>query len=256
MATKVCSKCKAEKSLDEYYKQRHGKMAKCKTCCKLAAKNNRIAKYGIRTRIKNTYKSGELIIESSVLGEFAIRYDEDDEETLKGYSWRAVPLGHCGEYYAVATIPHPDGGYGRPHADGRARKRLATIMMHRFIMNTGVGKVVDHKNGDTLDNRKENLQNCSRIENGQNRGKTKKNTSGFKGVSKMKRKFKLAKPWEARITHNKKQIFLGTFATPEEAAEAYDRKACELWDIVSPERQLNFPERYEEYMEELCLLEN
>ena len=90
MATKVCSKCKAEKSLDEYYKQRHGKMAKCKTCCKLAAKNNRIAKYGIRTRIKNTYKSGELIIESSVLGEFAIRYDEDDEETLKGYSWRAA----------------------------------------------------------------------------------------------------------------------------------------------------------------------
>ena len=46
-------------------------------------------------------------------------------------------------------------------------------MLHRLIVNCPKGKVVDHINGNTLDNRKENLRICSKLENQYNQKKHK-----------------------------------------------------------------------------------
>ena len=75
---------------------------------------------------------------------------------------------------------------------------------------------VDHINGDKLDNRKENLRVCTHRENGKNQKISINNTSGYKGV------FANHKNWQAVIGVDGKPIYLGTYPSPEKAAEAYD----------------------------------
>lgn len=68
-------------------------------------------------------------------------------------------------------------GYARSDV---GRKR---VYMHRFILDLKSNKVVDHKNRDGLDNRKNNLRIANQSLNLANQKKNNKNTSGFKGVS-------------------------------------------------------------------------
>ena len=189
----------------------------------------------------------ELIIESPTHGRVVVLYDADDEEKILAHRWcviQRVIHGHLGHLYVSTGIPHPDGEWYYPPGGGRRRRRRTTLQLHRLIMNTPKGMHTDHINGDTLDNRKENLRVATREENGRNRGKARTNTSGFKGVVYVKKKKdminELSKPWQAQVKHNGKYIYLGMFATPEEAGKAYDDKAKELWNIVGP-RMLNFP---------------
>jgi hypothetical protein len=92
--------------------------------------------------------------------------------------------------------------------------------------------VVDHINGDTLDNRRANLRVCTKSENNRNRRKLHPTTSRFKGV------YKNTKPWIALIECNGKQFVLGRFASEEEAALAYDKAAKEHFGSFA---RLNFP---------------
>jgi len=78
---------------------------------------------------------------------------------------------------------------------------------------------IDHVDGNGLNNQKANLRVASHAENCANRRINRNNTSGFKGVSKNKER------WQAYIRVAYRQIHLGYFDTPEEAAEAYDRAA-------------------------------
>jgi hypothetical protein len=99
-----------------------------------------------------------------------------------------------------------------------------TIRMHRVILGAQPGECVDHRNRDTLDNRRENLRICTDAENRRNRGKQCNNTSGFKGVCWNKRCHK----WQARIMIDGNLINLGCFTIPEEAAVAYNSAAIRL----------------------------
>jgi hypothetical protein len=102
-------------------------------------------------------------------------------------------------------------------------------ILARYIMNCPKGMVVDHINGNRLDNRKSNLRICTQFQNTKNRFKSRSNKSGYKGVSFFKAKYPLKKPWVAEIVYNYKRISLGYFYTKEDAAKAYNKKAIELF---------------------------
>lgn len=102
--------------------------------------------------------------------------------------------------------------------------------MHRAIM----GGLADHKNGDTLDNRRSNLRQATAQQNTWNRARASNNTSGFKGVCPRKDRG----TWLAAIRYNEKLKKLGTFHSKEAAAMAYDRAARALFGEFAA---LNFP---------------
>jgi len=97
------------------------------------------------------------------------------------------------------------------------------IQLHRFILGLGKyedgGVIVDHKDGDGLNNMRRNLRSSNQSQNGMNRAVPLNNKTGYKGVSfdKVNNKYR------ATInTKEKGQISLGRFKTPEEAAISYN----------------------------------
>lgn len=79
--------------------------------------------------------------------------------------------------------------------------------------------VVDHRDGDSLNNRWDNLREASKSQDNWNKGKQKNNTTGFKGVSRYKGRYL------AQIAAHGKGMHLGLFDTPEEAHAAYAEAA-------------------------------
>lgn len=114
--------------------------------------------------------------------------------------------------------------------EGYAFNAKYKISLARFLVFGGVeeakgkGKIlVDHKSGDTLDNRRENLRKCSVKENNRNRiGKTGKE---YKGACYYPYRGKGKEKWLARIRVDNQLIHLGYFDTPEQAALVYNRAA-------------------------------
>ena len=110
------------------------------------------------------------------------------------------------------------------------------IKLHRFILNVKLGQMVDHIDGNPLNNRRNNIRICTCSENGMNR---KKNVgTRYKGIKKLTGKRK--KYFGARIQKQGTHYFLGCFATEKEAAKAYDEKAIQLFGKFA---RLNFPEK-------------
>lgn len=101
------------------------------------------------------------------------------------------------------------GLFGRPY---RAN-RLAWLHVH----GEWPRGLIDHKNGDTLDNRISNLREANSVQNGANCKMLVSNTSGIKGVSWHKGKGR----WQARININGSLKHLGWFADKQAAADAY-----------------------------------
>lgn len=98
---------------------------------------------------------------------------------------------------------------------------------HRIIFEMIYGyepEVIDHINGDTKDNRIENLRDCSHKQNLENTLVYSNNLTGFKGVRKHGDRY------TAQITHNYYQHYLGMYDTPEEAHQAYLEARSLLFD--------------------------
>jgi hypothetical protein len=127
-----------------------------------------------------------------------------------------------------------------------------TILMHRYILdlscnNTYTDPVIDHIDGNGLNNTKSNLRLCNRSQNAMNKKLKSNSKTGWRGVRKIisysrgrnKTLAILKKPWCAYITpKGQKRINIGYYETPEEAARAYDEKAKELFGEFA---KLNFP---------------
>lgn len=97
--------------------------------------------------------------------------------------------------------------------------------LHREIMGAADSQTkVDHADGNTLNNQRSNLRDCSSLENNWNaRRKTRAGTSRYKGVCFDKRTGR----WTAEIRSGVRYR-LGRFLTEIDAALAYDVKAREL----------------------------
>ena len=90
-----------------------------------------------------------------------------------------------------------------------------------FAMHNGFWpEQVDHVNHDRLDNRAANLRAADPRINSKNQPLGPRNTSGVLGVRQIE-----SGRWSARITANRERIYLGTFDTITEAANA--RKQAE-----------------------------
>jgi hypothetical protein len=118
----------------------------------------------------------------------------------------------------------------------RLEKRKV-VYMHREIMKTPKGKVVDHKNRNKLDNTRGNLRNCTCGENARNRNKPRGASSRFIGVGYDKRSHK----YYARLCHEGVALVIGRYKDEIEAARARDQKAVEL---IGESARVNFPEEW------------
>lgn len=160
-------------------------------------------------------------------GEWTI-LDEEDYYRYGNLKWT---LSGCKKkFYAVSGIKDKDGNF-------------KIVRLQRLIMNEPPGLLVDHRNGNSLDNRRENLRVATRNQNVCNNRKRKNTTSRFIGVYF----HKWHSRWASSITHNGKRMFLGYFESELEAARAYDRAAIKYHGEFA---RLNFPR--EDYIKETC----
>lgn len=125
--------------------------------------------------------------------------DDSDYQWLSNHKW------HANRTYATTYIK------------GSGAKNQKMISMHRMIMSAIKGQMVDHKDGNPLNNQRCNLRFCSRSQNGANRKISKK----FKGVF-------WSRGWYAKLKKNGKQHYLGRFSNEIDAAKAYNKGAIKF----------------------------
>lgn len=132
----------------------------------------------------------------------SIFVDECDRHFLDRYRWRASgKSGHAGAYLGVEN------------------GKEIFAYLHRLIMNAQPGDIVDHMNGNVLDNRRQNLRVVTQSVNMQNFTKLgKRNKSGFRGVFWVANRRK----WRVQARIGPKHYRIGEFADLTEAA----RVAC------------------------------
>jgi AP2 domain. len=130
------------------------------------------------------------------------RIDDQDYALVSRYKWHAVKPNDT--FYAATRITDENG-------------RSIYVYMHRFILGlTHRSEQADHEDGNGLNNTRLNLRPCNNTQNSRNAVRSKRNTSGFKGVTFDKGHGK----WRAQIGVNRKVKYLGLFDTPEEAFAA------------------------------------
>lgn len=129
--------------------------------------------------------------------------DAEDAPRVSALSWHAK-IERCGSVYAATTLP--GGRY---------------IRMHDYLVSAPKGKTVDHRNRDTLDNRRStNLRVATHSQQAANRRGW--SSVGYKGVRRER-----SGRYTARIRVAGNLCHIGTFDKPEQAARAYDRAARE-----------------------------
>lgn len=148
---------------------------------------------------------------------FITKVDDADYPELSKYKWHAFERR----------------GFIRPRRGSYKNGKEYMIFMYRQIMNAPTGKFVDHINGDTLDNRRENLRLCDNKQNTWNQKIRSTNKSGYKGVYWRNTRNK----WISGLRVNGKWLYLGSFTEAKDAAKAYDNKAKELFGEFA---RLNF----------------
>lgn len=146
--------------------------------------------------------------------------DEADYHWVNQYNWNAAKK-RLGKIYVQRCI------YG-----------VGSIILAREILKAPSHLFVDHINGDSLDNRRENLRLATRQQNAANCKMHSSNTTGYRGIFERKGK---ATPWGSRINIGGKTFHLGSYMTKVEAAKRYDLEAFKCFGVFA---SLNFPEDF------------
>ncbi len=130
--------------------------------------------------------------------------DDGDYEMLSKYKWFATQNRKSGNWYARTTIMTTTTKCGH-----------TSMGMHRMILGNDF-KLIDHKDGDGLNNQRNNLRGCTYTQNQMNKKMSIKTKTGHKGV------FPTGNKFYAKCTMNYKTIKIGTFDRVEDAAKAYN----------------------------------
>lgn len=145
----------------------------------------------------------------------------------------------CGDRSIVVDVidaPFAWAHHWTINAGGYAYRRDASGAMsylHRDLLQAPAGRLVDHRNGDTLDNRRSNLRLCTHAQNIRNQRHRTDGVSRYRGVLKSRGR------WVARIKVDYRQIHLGTYEHEHDAALVYDVAARKHFgDFARP----NFPD--------------
>jgi hypothetical protein len=139
------------------------------------------------------------------------------DSDLASLNWHYAAPSKSGPFYAARRIRTGNGP-------------RVTVRLHRVIMERILGRllaadeIVDHTNGNGLDNTRANLRLATTEQNNANTRAKCTNHSGFKGVYKVEGRNR----WVAAITHKRQKIRLGTFDSPESAHRAYSEAARRL----------------------------
>jgi hypothetical protein len=145
-----------------------------------------------------------------------------DPEDYYRYGHMKWCLGaHRAKAYAVCGVKQKDGS-------------IKTVGLHRIIKKPGKGRVADHWNNNSLDNRNGNLRSATQAQNSYNRKKRKNATSKYIGVSFHKK----TKKWRVKIKHRGKDRCIGRFKKEIDGARAYD---CAALKFRGEYARLNFP---------------
>lgn len=177
----------------------------------------------------------KIIIESKKHGSHEVLVDDCWYDELSQCSWYLVKGRYT--FYAMRDIYIKGVG------------KIGSVQMHRQILNlTDRTIVVDHIDGNGLNNQVGNLRISTVTENNRNTRnafETGKNfSSKYKGVYFRKDTMK----WTVGIVVNKRKINLGCFLDETQAAKTYDVAAIKYFGKFA---KLNFPELIEQYEREL-----
>jgi hypothetical protein len=137
------------------------------------------------------------------------RVDDADFEELSKFRWVALAVRNV--VYAVRRFKRDDGKWG-------------TEYMHRRVTDAPSGVLVDHIDGDGLNNTRSNLRLATNAQNQANSRSRTNGPSGFRGVHWNKQVGK----WHSNITVAGRTTTVGWFTCPVEAAKARDASALEL----------------------------
>ncbi len=149
---------------------------------------------------RKVYIVGDLAYLPLTRGFIAV-LDAADAHLVAPYRWRCITSD--GHNYAARTAG--------------PRRRNEIVYLHRVLMEAPDGVTVDHRDNDGLNNRRKNLRLATTSQNGMNSRMQRNNSTGFKGVSLVRRSGKFS----AIIIANRKTYNLGTFSTAQEAHAAY-----------------------------------
>jgi len=130
--------------------------------------------------------------------------NKNDYPIIKNYCWRVLKTEYGNTFYACASLRST---YNYEHKN---------ILMHRLLLSPIDEYVVDHKDGNGLNNRRNNIRICTHLQTSMNRKKNTNNSSGIAGVFWSSTYNK----WEVGITIGHKQRFLGRFTNKEDAIKA------------------------------------
>jgi hypothetical protein len=130
--------------------------------------------------------------------------DDEDYERINQHKWQLSPKGYVIRYIGDTW-------------------NRGQIRMHNEILELPPNSGVDHINQMKWDNCKHNLRIVTHSVNQQNRIIGGKSSTGFKGVSRHRLKFR------AQIQKDGRLESIGVFTSAQEAADAYDKRALELY---------------------------
>lgn len=135
---------------------------------------------------------------------FFAKVDDADFERVNQFKWHSRGYKNKGTKirYAVRSVWNG--------------KTFDKIYLHHFIFGDKLKR--DHRNGDGLDNQRENLRLCNNSDNSRNRSMARNNTSGLKGVSWHNHTGK----WRASLSINDRHVSLGVYDDKIHAAKVYD----------------------------------